>query len=74
MPITKRVFNLTHEQLECVPTEVLDALLSLDPTPAAELSIETILNILDVIEERIGRQPSPTLDAAWERIKEEHLR
>ena len=41
MPIIKKVFNLTHEQLECVPTEALDALLSLDPTPAAELSIET---------------------------------
>ncbi|GEM_PF-3545240 len=53
MPITKRVFNLTREQLERAPTELLDALLSLEPTPAAELSIETILNILDVIEERI---------------------
>ena len=73
MPITTRVFNLTREQLEGTPTELLDALLSLDPTPAAELSIETILNILDVIQERVGIQPSPPLDAAWKRIKEEYL-
>lgn len=73
MSITKRVFNLTREQLESAPTEVLDVLLSLAPTPAAELSIDTILIILNVIEGRLGPPLSPSLDAAWERIKAEHL-
>ena len=54
MPISKRIQHLTREQLEKAPTEVLDALLSLAPTPTAELSIDTVLIILDVIEERVG--------------------
>lgn len=73
MSIAKRVFNLTREQLEKSPTEVLDALLSLSPTPTADLSIDTVLIILNVIQERVGKATSSTLDAAWEGIKAEHL-
>lgn len=73
MAISKRLFNLTRDQLKDVPTEVLDALLSLDPTPLAALSTDCELVILELIQEREGKQQSPTLDAAWEKIKAEYL-
>ena len=74
MSIPKRMYNLTRKQLEDVATVVLDALLSLDSSPVAELSIDTELIILEIIQEREGKQPSPTLDAAWERIKAAYLK
>ena len=70
----KQFLSLTREQLETVPTDVLDALIALDPGPTAELTTDTVLTILEILEERIGKEPTPELDAAWERIKAEHLK
>lgn len=39
----------------------------------APINTETVLLVLEVIEQRVGKKPSPSLDAAWERIKNEHL-
>ena len=70
----KQLLSLTREQLETVPTDVLDALIALDPGPTAELTTDTVLTILEILEERIGKEPTPELDAVWEKIKAEYLK
>lgn len=50
------------------------ALIALDPGPTVELTTDTVLTILEILEERIGKEPTPELDAAWKRIKAEHLK
>ena len=42
--------------------------------PDSSLDINTVLSALEQIEKRIGKRASPQLDAAWEIIKNEHLR
>ena len=41
--------------------------------PDSSIDINTILSALEQIEKRIGKRASPQLDAAWEKIKKEHL-
>lgn len=48
---------------------ILDALFETNTI----IGTDTVLLVLDVIERRVGKEPSPSLDAAWERIKKECL-
>ena len=50
--------------------EIIDA----SYEPGVRISTDTVLEVLKEIENREGKIPSPTLDAAWENIKKEHLR
>ena len=50
--------------------EIIDA----SYEPGVRISTDTVLEVLKEIEKREGKIPSPTLDAAWENIKKEHLR
>ena len=68
-------FNLTDPaELERLSLEELNAILDGDFESNDRISTETIMLVLEEIEKRVGNTPSPTLDAAWESIKKEHLR
>ncbi len=66
----------SREELEAMTTEQLDDILreSMYISDASEGYIDYILLVLDVIEKREGKQPSPALDAAWEEIKRKYLK
>ena len=40
----------------------------------SSVDINDVLIALEIIEQRIGKNVSPQLDAAWEKIKKEYLR
>ena len=68
-------FNLTDPaELERLSLDELNAILDGDFASDDRISTDTILLVLEEIEKRVGNTPSPTLDAAWETIKKEHLR
>ena len=68
-------FNLTDPaELERLSLDELNAILDGDFASDDRVSTDTILLVLEEIEKRVGNTPSPTLDAAWETIKKEHLR
>lgn len=68
-------FNTTDRaELERLSTDELNAILDASYEPDTRISMDTLLLVLDVIEKRVGKTPSPSLDAAWENIKKEHLR
>lgn len=68
-------FNLTDPaELERLSLEELNAILDGDFESNDRISTDTIMLVLKEIEKRVGNTPSPTLDAAWETIKKEHLR
>ena len=67
-------FNTTDRaELERLSMDELNAILDASYEPDTRISMDTLLLVLDVIEKRVGKKPSPTLDAAWENIKKEHL-
>ncbi len=68
-------FNLTDPaELERLSLDELNAILDGDFASDDRISTDTILFVLEEIEKRVGKTPSPSLDAAWENIKKEHLR
>ena len=68
-------FNTTDRaELERLSMDELNAILDASYEPDTRISMDTLLLVLDVIEKRVGKTPSPSLDAAWENIKKEHLR
>jgi hypothetical protein len=68
-------FNTTDRaELERLSMDELNAILDASYEPDSRISMDTLLLVLDVIEKRVGKTPSPSLDAAWENIKKEHLR
>ena len=68
-------FNTTDRaELERMSMDELNAILDASYEPDTRISMDTLLLVLDVIEKRVGKTPSPSLDAAWENIKKEHLR
>lgn len=68
-------FNTTDRaELERLSMDDLNAILDASYEPDTRISMDTLLLVLDVIEKRVGKTPSPSLDAAWENIKKEHLR
>lgn len=68
-------FNLTDPaELKRLSLDELNAILDGDFASDDRISTDTILLVLEEIEKRVGNTPSPTLDAAWETIKKEHLR
>lgn len=67
--------NLTDPaELERLSLDELNEILDGDFASDDRASTDTILLVLEEIEKRVGNTPSPTLDAAWETIKKEHLR
>ena len=67
-------FNTTDRaELERLSLDELNAILDASYEPDSRISMDTLLLVLDVIEKRVGKTPSPSLDAAWETIKKEHL-
>ena len=67
-------FNTTDRaELERLSMDDLNAILDASYEPGTRISMDTLLLVLDVIEKRVGKTPSPSLDAAWENIKKEHL-
>ena len=67
-------FNTTDRaELERLSMDDLNAILDASYEPDTRISMDTLLLVLDVIEKRVGKTPSPSLDAAWENIKKEHL-
>lgn len=68
-------FNATDRaELERLSMDELNAILDASYEPDTRISMDTLLLVLDVIEKRVGKTPSPSLDVAWENIKKEHLR
>lgn len=68
-------FNLTDPaELERLSLDELNAILDADFESDNQISTDTVMLVLEEIEKRVGNTPSPTLDAAWETIKKEHLR
>lgn len=49
---------------------ILDAFFETNTT----IDTDTVLLVLEMIEQRAGKEPSPTLDAAWARIKKVYLK
>lgn len=49
---------------------ILDAFFETNTT----IDTDTVLLVLEMIEQRVGKEPSPTLDAAWARIKKVYLK
>ena len=49
---------------------MLDAYLETNTT----IDTDTVLLVLEVIEQRVGNEPSSTLDEAWKKIKKEYLK
>lgn len=67
-------FNTTDRaRLEQMSTEELDEILNASLEPGSRISADTILLILEVLEAREEKSQSPSLDAAWEAIKDEYL-
>ena len=68
-------FNpIDHAALEQMTLDELYEIIDASYEPGVRISTDTVLEVLKEIEKREGKIPSPTLDAAWENIKKEHLR
>lgn len=68
-------FNpIDHAELEQMTLDELYEIIDASYEPGVRISTDTVLEVLKEIEKREGKIPSPTLDAAWENIKKEHLR
>jgi len=68
-------FNpIDHAALEQMTLDELYEIIDASYEPGVRISTDTVLEVLKEIENREGKIPSPTLDAAWETIKKEHLR
>ena len=68
-------FNpIDHAALEQMTLDELYEIIDASYEPGVRISTDTVLEVLQEIEKREGKIPSPTLDAAWENIKKEHLR
>ena len=52
-----------------MPLEDLYAIIDDSFEPDTSVDINSLLLALEMIEQRIGKEVSPTLDAAWESIK-----
>lgn len=57
-----------------MPLSGLYAILDESFEPDSSVDINDVLIALEIIEQRIGKNVSPQLDAAWEKIKKEYLR
>ena len=68
-------FNpIDRAALEQMTMDELYEIIDASYEPGVRISADTVLEVLKEIENREGKIPSPTLDAAWENIKKEHLR
>jgi len=68
-------FNpIDHAALEQMTLDELYEIIDASYEPGVRISTDTVLEVLQEIEKREDKIPSPTLDAAWENIKKEHLR
>ena len=67
-------FNpIDRAALEQMTLDELYEIIDASYEPGVRISADTVLEVLKEIENREGKIPSPTLDAAWENIKKEHL-
>lgn len=60
--------------LNDMPLSGLYAILDESFEPDSSVDINDVLFALEIIEQRTGKNVSPQLDAAWEKIKKEYLR
>ena len=63
----------SRSQLEQLSTEQLDEIMEASLEPDSRVDEDTVLRILEVLQEREGKAPTPSLDAAFENILQEHL-
>lgn len=75
IPDVVRIPQFTREELEAMPTERLDGFLDDEFEAMVTTSdyIDFILLVLDVLEKREGRTPSPSLDAWFHDLLEQYF-
>ena len=65
--------SMNQVEIQKMSLEDLNTILDENVEPNAPINTETVLMVLEMIEHRVGKESSPSLDAAWERIKRECL-
>lgn len=61
--------SVNQAEIKKMPLEDLYAIIDDSFEPDTSVDINSLLLALEMIEQRIGKEVSPTLDAAWESIK-----
>ena len=61
--------SVNQAEIKKMPLEDLYAIIDDSFEPDTSVDINSLLLALEMIEQRMGKEVSPTLDAAWESIK-----